>query len=72
MNPVSTDELFQRCETALYAAETILRRSSLDGQIAISSAAEFLFGPDHHGTHYQRLLAEIETLKDQIADHQGW
>lgn len=72
MNPVSADELLQRCETTLYAAETILRQTSLDGQIAISSAAETLFGPDRHGTHYQRLLAEIETVKDQIADYQGW
>lgn len=72
MTNLSTDELFQRCETALYAAETILRTTNLEGQIAISAAAETLFGPDSDGTHYQRLLTHIDELKDQIADHQGW
>lgn len=48
------------------------RQASLDGQIAISNAAETLFGPDRQATHYQRLLDEIETLKDQIAAHQNW
>lgn len=72
MTPMNTDELLNRCETALHAAETILRRVSLDGQIAISTAAETLFGPDRQATHYQRLFDEIETLKDQIAAHQDW
>ncbi len=63
----TTRQLTADAMDLLTQIETMLRCASIDGQIAIETATEVIYGPNE-GDHHTRLLTEITTIRDRLYD----
>ncbi len=60
--------LLQAAGDLLGQLQTMLAAATIDEQIAIEHATVTIYGPNE-GDHYNRLLNEITTLRDDLHDH---